>query len=449
MLGACALAPAPAAAQVAAAPDTATLAAQIAELRAQVDALRAELAARTVPVAPAATAPLQTAAATAPAAPAKAPSPAVQIAFKGAPEYKSAEGWSFKPRGRMQFDAGFISADRSIDSPVDGTRFAAVLRRAYIGAQGTIPGGFSYRAEIDLAPKTPEWADLYIAYDHGPFNVTVGQIYPFLGIEQQSSDLFPSFTERAAFTGAFNYTRRIGAAVGFTRKSWMVNAGVFGDSIAAALPDGSRSIGFDGRAVWMPTFGDTQLHLAASAHVRHYFAYPTPNAVRYRSRPYFFSTAIRPIETDTVNVQDEYNYGAELAAIRHRLHFAGEVSAFQSVRANNIHPTYYGGYAEVGLFLTPDTRGYKNGQFDRTVPTRPLGKGIGAVELNARYDFLDLTDNSSIFAGRQQSIGGSVVWTPLPYVRFIGNYVHNRFFYRGFPPDASVDTATARAQVDF
>ncbi|MBU1574345.1 MAG: HlyD family efflux transporter periplasmic adaptor subunit, partial [Alphaproteobacteria bacterium] len=348
----------------------------------------------------------------------------------------------------IQFDAGFISAPRSIDSAVDGDRFAAVLRRAYIGAQGTIPGGFSYRAEIDLAPKTPEWADLYIAYDKGPFNVTVGQIYPFLGIEQMSSDLFPSFTERAAFTGAFNYRRRVGLALGYSRKTWMVNAGVFGDSVADVLPDGSRSVGFDGRAVWMPKIEDIQFHVAASAHIRHYFDYPTPNAVRYRSRPYFFSTALRPIETDTVNVQDERNYGAELAAIRRRIHVVGEFSAFQSVRANNIQPTYIGGYAEIGLFLTPDTRSYKAGQFDRTVPTHPIGKGIGAIEINARYDYLDLTDNSSIFAGRQQSLGGSLVWTPLPYVRFIANYVHNNFYYRGFPPDAAVDTATARAQVD-
>ncbi len=188
-----------------------------------------------------------------------------------------------------------------------------MLRRAYVGAQGTIPGGFSYRAEIDLAPKTSEWADLYIAYDKGPLNITVGQIYPFLGIEQMSSDLFPSFTERAAFTGAFNYKRRTGVAFGFSRATWMVNAGVFGDSIADVLPDGSRSIGGDARAVWMPKIDDTQLHLAVSAHIRHYFSYPQPNVTRYRSRPYFFSTAIRPIETDTVNIIDEQNYGAEFA----------------------------------------------------------------------------------------------------------------------------------------
>jgi phosphate-selective porin OprO/OprP len=449
-VGACALLPVPAAAQNA--PDTATLARQVEELRQQVEALRTELAAtRTAAAAsPRPALPVaQTVPATASAAVPKPAPSAVQVAFKGAPEYKSADGWSFKPRGRIQFDAGYIDAARSIDSAVDGPRYAAVLRRAFIGAQGTIPGGFSYRAEIDLAPKTPEWADLYLAYDRGPLNITVGQIYPFLGIEQMSSDLFPSFTERAAFTGAFNYRRRIGLAAGYTRNTWMVNAGVFGDSIADVVPDGARSIGFDARAVWMPKLEDIQLHLGASAHIRHYFDYPTPNATRYRSRPYFFSTTIRPIETDTVNIEDERNYGLEFGAIRRRAHVVGEFSAFQSLRANNIRPTYYGGYAEIGLFLTPDTRGYRAGQFDRTVPAHPLGDGIGAIELNARYDYLDLTDNSSIFAGRQQSIGGSLVWTPLPNVRFIGDYVHNHFFYRGFPPNADVDTATVRAQVDF
>jgi phosphate-selective porin OprO/OprP len=439
-------------------PDNAALARQVEILRNEVEALRAELAASRAASATTATATGPTQIAAAPVAPpAAAPpataaasaSPAVQVAFKGAPEYRTADGWSFKPRGRIQFDAGYLNADRSIDSAVDGTRVAAVLRRAFVGAQGTIPGGFSYRAEIDLAPRTPEWSDLYIAYDRGPLNITVGQIYPFLGIEQMSSDLFPSFTERAAFIGAFNYRRRIGLSAGLTRKRWMVQAGMFGDSIADIVPDGTRSLGFDARAVWMPKVDDTQFHLAASAHTRHYFDYPTPNATRYRSRPYFFSTTVRPIETDTVNIEAERNVGLEFAAIRHRFHAVGEASAFESIRANHISPTYKGAYAEAGLFLTPDTRGYRNGQFDRTIPTHPLGDGIGAIELNVRYDYLDLTDNSSIFAGRQRSIGGSLVWTPLPYVRFIGDIVQNHFLYRGFPPSTDVDTATIRAQVDF
>src|SRR3546814_8750459 len=57
-------------------------------------------------------------------------------------------------------------------------------------------------------------------------------------------------------------------------------------------------------------------------------------------------------------------------------------------------PTFFGGYAEVGYFLTSgDTRGYKDGKFDRTKPKNPVGKGgMGSLQFNLRYDRLDLSD---------------------------------------------------------
>ena len=144
---------------------------------------------------------------------------------------------------------------------------------------------------------------------------------------------------------------------------------------------------------------------------------------------------------------------AELKALREEvaaLHAAGEAVWLKSSQINDRKRTYDGGYGEIGIFLTPDTRGYHNGQFDRTVPVHPVGAGgIGAVEWNVRYDYLDLTDPSSIFAGKEWSVGSSLVWTPTPYVRFLANYIHLRYIYRGFPADTNVDTGTVRAQVDF
>jgi phosphate-selective porin OprO and OprP len=436
----------PAAAQTA----PADLAAELKALREEVAALKAEVAElkeqREAP-------PLAVAATTPPpsALPKPVEQPATQISWKGAPEFKSADGWSFKPRGRIQVDAGYLNAPLSAESPIiGGARYTVALRRAYVGAQGTIPGGFSYRAEIDLAPKTPEWADVYLAYDKGPINVTVGQIYNFLGLEQMTSDLFPTFTERASYTGAFNYKRRLGVAVNYTRKSWMVGAGIFGDSLNDLLPDGSRTLGYDGRLVLMPKFGDLQVHLAGNAHYRHYYPYAETNVTRYRARPYFFSSATRPLETDNLFVLNEVTWGSEAALIFKRLHAAGEAVWLKSSQINDRKQTYHGGYGEIGIFLTPDTRGYHNGQFERTVPKHAVGDGgIGAVEWNLRYDYLDLTDPSSIFAGKEWSVGSSVVWTPTAYVRFVANYIHLRYLYRGFPPDTNVDTGTIRAQIDF
>ena len=75
--------------------------------------------------------------------------------WKGAPLFEDKdEGWSFKPRGRIQYDAGWVV--NPDDDPNGGllTRnlgFNTRARRIRLGAEGTIPGGFGYKFEMDFA----------------------------------------------------------------------------------------------------------------------------------------------------------------------------------------------------------------------------------------------------------------------------------------------------------
>src|SRR3546814_5739808 len=68
--------------------------------------------------------------------------------------------------------------------------------------------------------------------------------------------------------------------------------------------------------------------------------------------------------------------GLEAAWIAGPFHAAGE-GYWQTVRRRgSADPTYFGGYAEVGMMLTPgDRRGYKDGAFDRIKPARPITEG--------------------------------------------------------------------------
>src|SRR3546814_8667706 len=77
--------------------------AAMAAMAARIDALEAELAETEAKADAASTQAGEAAAAAADAA--KGPT----IAFKGAPEFKGEGGWSFKPHGRLQYDAGFVS----------------------------------------------------------------------------------------------------------------------------------------------------------------------------------------------------------------------------------------------------------------------------------------------------------------------------------------------------
>jgi phosphate-selective porin OprO/OprP len=118
------------------------------------------------------------------------------------------------------------------------------------------------------------------------------------------------------------------------------------------------------------------------------------------------------------------------------------------------NPNFFGGYAEAGMFLTKgDTITYKNGTYDRTKPANPINKGgLGALQLSARYDYLDLVD-AGIVGGRQSTFGLSLVWVPIEYVRFIANYGHielrDAAIAAGTNRNYGADSFGLRAQIDF
>lgn len=416
--------------------------AEIARLSAEVASLRAQAA---QPAAPAA-APVAVAAAPAP------PPEQPRIAFKGGPEITAPGGWSFKPRGRLQLDAGTVSAPAGVTD--NSTGFSSEVRRAFLGVDGKIPGGFSYRAEVDLAASAVEITDLYLTYQASKeLSVTVGQTKPFWGLEELTSDLFTSLNERAAINTAFGYERRLGLSSTWAKGPWLVQAGVFTDNVADLNNDENNSWSADGRVVFAPKIGPTQLHFGASAHRRE--LNDAGNTVRYRVRPFIHATDIRFIDTGNIGADAETGYGLEAGLVSGRWHATGEAHWQQVSRPGVLaDPTFFGGYAEVGLFLTDDTRGYKGGAFDRVRPSKPLGSGgIGALQVNVRYDYLDLND-AGIIGGTQNGYLASLVWTPTEYTRFMLNY--GRLQYRdaaivaaGNDWNYGVDTTALRAQFDF
>lgn len=434
--------PTAARAQAMTAEEAAQLRAELAALKAQVQTLETRLDAATAQPTPA---PAPT-----PAPPSVTAKPATEISWKGAPEIKTADGWSFKPRGRVQLDLAGVDTPAGVTGARGGT--ATEFRRVYLGVDGKIPGGFAYRVEADIANGEVELTDVYLSYGKGPLTVTAGQVKPFNGLDDMTSDLFTSFMERAAFVQAFGFERRVGLSAQYKGKALLLQGGVFGDN-AADLTDSNHSFGVDGRAVFMPKLGDTQLHLAASGHWR------DPNdpaaTVRYRARPFVHTTDVRLVDTGLLDVASERGLGLEGAVIAGPFHAAGEAFWQTLKRRGAADPTFFGGYAEVGMVLTPgDARGYKDGAFDRLKPSKPItAGGIGAIEINARYDHLDLNDGA-IVGGRQQAALFGLVWAPIEYIRITANYgklwIDNaRVATATGDRNYTADTFGLRTQVDF
>ena len=382
---------------------------------------------------------------------AMAKQPPVKIAWKAAPELSTEDGWSFKPRGRLQVDLGAINAPSGIAGS-ERLGVGTQLRRFFMGFEGKMPAGFGYRVEANFASSEVVLNDVYMTYQPSKeLQLLAGYHRPFLGLEELTSDLYTSLMERAAFSQAFGFERRVGVSATYTGSKFVVQGGVFTDDAETINDAAAKSWSVSGRVVAMPKIGDAQLHIGASANLRELNGSTT--TVRYRTRPFLRTTDVRLVDTGTFAASSELGIGAELAFISGRFHAAAEHHWHVVRRPGFADPTFTGGYAEVGYFLTDDKRGYKGGLFDRIKPSKPLGKGgIGAIQINARYDWLDLTDAGRA-GGRQHVAGLGLIWLPNDYVRFYANYGH--IWVRGTPvtaagdPDYSADAFGLRAQIDF
>jgi phosphate-selective porin OprO and OprP len=447
-----ALSPAPALAQAAipeeVARQLAAMQAEIARLSAEVADLKAEKDAREVaPTPPSAQAAVPAAVPSA----AQSTPPAVQTAWRGAPEMSSGTGFSFKPRGRLQLDTAVVAAPDGISDT--GLGFATEIRRAFLGMEGSLPGNFGYRIEADVANSSIELTDVFLSYKaSNEFTLTVGQHKPFSGLEELTSDLFTSMLERAAFNSAFGFERRVGLSGTWTHGDLLVQAGAFADNARDLLDGANNSYSLDGRIVFSPELGAGRLHLGTSAHYRD--LNDADDVVRYRARPFTHTTDVRLVDTGEFSANGERNFGAELAYIQGPFHATAEAHMMTALRPGLANPTFWGGYVEVGMLVTGgDTAAYKGGVYDRIRPTNPISEGgIGAIQLNARYDRIDLVDGS-IVGGTQDTLGLSAIWIPTDYVRFLVNYGHLWLNDAAVPAEAyrdyQVDTVGVRAQVDF
>lgn len=372
--------------------------------------------------------------------------------WKGAPSFEDkGAGWSFKPRGRLMYDFATVSSPRGFSNA--GLGFSNELRRARLGVEGTVPGGFGYKLELDFAAGDVEFADAFMSYKKGDLEFIVGQQNNFQSLDELTSSLHSSFIERAAFTDAFGFERRVGASVQYAKGPVLAQAGVFTDSISDlnAVGDDNNSYGFDGRLVFAPMMGSNQLHLGASAHYRELNDAGT--SVRYRQRPAVHTTDVRFVDTGTISgVKSETGYGLEAAGIFGPFHIASEVY-WQNVSRTGSDPTFFGVYLEGGYFFTGESRGYKGGKFDRVKVKNPFEKGgWGSLGANLRWDYLDLKDGGFV-GGTQNAYQASLNWKPTDYLLFGLNYAHILYDDAAISAngdrDYSVDVAAVRAQVDF
>ena len=448
--------------------ETAALRALIAAQQAQIDALTARLDSLSAKPAAAAAGEQAVARTEPPKAPvgARQDSPgAVKTAsaaytpiWRGGPEFigqkgTSSEGFRFKLRGRLNYDVAYIENPKNA-IPTKDLGFSTHVRRLRLGADGSLPGNFGYKLEIDFADQATSYADIMLTWhgkradgSEGPLELTLGNFESLDGFEQISSARYISFLERAAFNEAFNNTRRLGAAATYISRDnlFRLSVGAFNDTINADRSNDDWIAAV--RATYSPRWFGGQMHFGANFQHR---AYQTNTlSFNYQARPYDRNTDTRFVSTGLVGLKSDTIVGAEFLGIWGPFHVFGEGQVLRATTLRpadvltggdvtlgtrfNGDPTFFGYVLEAGYFLTGESRGYRNGLLDRTKVLHPIDKGgAGTWSINARYDYLDLSDRvgaadsiaapNFINGGKQVGYLASVIWAPIDYIRFTLQY---------------------------
>ncbi len=439
--------------------------------------------------------------------------------WKGAPQWTDADdGWSFKVRGRLMIDGAYTGKPVNYVTNKNLGGFTTRVRRFRIGVEGGLPGGFGYKAEVDYANAAVGFGDVILTYApaNKPFWVQIGNQESLDGMEQQTSSRWSSFIERTQHDDAFGNTRRLGVEAGYRSSDnlFRIDAGMFGAHSIDASLNNSGWIGAV-RTTYSPYAMGGFLHFGANWQHRQFqsndagaasvsVGSPSTNQFgRYRARPFLQTTDQRFIDTGNIAAKGDDIFGLEVYGVFKSLHIGGEaqLTKVHTYRPGTIStgidaftggsgvtpatdPTFWGGFFEVGYFLTGETRGYKNGLWDRTKVLHPFNKGgWGALQVIGRFDYLDLNSNAVQTASTTNfatgattaatasnlSRGGSqtgyllgLTWIPTDYVRFLVNYIHSDV--KGGPFQAianpastaplnarnfKTDSLAVRAQLDF
>jgi phosphate-selective porin OprO/OprP len=406
--------------------------------------------------------------------------------------------FKFHVGGRFHLDAGQFDQTDTFPNYDDAVNF----RRLRMRADGTMWEIFDWVLEVDFANSSGNadratFTDVYVDCTQLPWigNLRVGRFKEPIGFEELISSRYINHIERSLAHAAFVPSRNLGVmahrALGDDQRGTLMS-GLFRDDTGEGIDPARGNGGFGAyeaeyawtsRATFLPYWahdGRCLVHLGGSYSFRNFHTNTETNTNRPRYRSGAEARLGTPTLIDTGAIEDVENvslWGGEFAAQR------GPLSVMSDVYVNQVNrqtrdgdptsnPLYWGGYVQVGYFLTGEHRPYKrtSGTFDRVRPhgnfflvkneDGGISRGVGAWEVIARYSYLDLHSNgfsddpsSSARTGGTGVLQGytlGVNWYLNPNMKWMFNYVRTyRDSDAGPEFDGRVDCFLARLAIDF
>ena len=374
--------------------------------------------------------------------------------------------------GRLEFDNSWFTQDDNIligTSPDQRMLDGTLMRRARLRADGRLWEFIDFVCEVNFANiqdvsnvdnsvvqvGSVGLTDFYVTFREVPWlgNVRVGHLQAPIGLERYSSSNAWYYMERSSLYDAF-YNPNDYQNGGVVFDSYLDDRVTLAGSAAWIGKGDVQSFGFGahdgkygmgGRVTCLPIYdgeGRTLLHVGAG----YFHQALVDDRASVASRPLlragaggsqtpnliFTGTFFTPHGGDLFNVEGAlvlgpFSLSSEYALTHVNDIFDQDTPVFAGPRGD---VTYQAAYVEAGLFVTPgDQRRYdkKTGTWSRTIPQENtfLFKrdggwtfGHGAVQLVARYTFLDLVDGTPVLtptsggarAGRQHDVTLGVNW---------------------------------------
>ncbi|MBL4612166.1 MAG: hypothetical protein JKY91_00325 [Emcibacter sp.] len=379
----------------------------------------------------------------------------LKVKWKGAPELSSKDGkFKFKIRGRLYFDYGSVSVKDGVGTSIPGDKINGTeVRTARLGVEGVVFKNVKYKFEADFADNKVDVKDAYMQYKFKPVSITVGQFKHMNSLEEQTSSRYITFMERACFTDAFKFSRRVGIAAGTGGKNWTVKAGYFFEGFGSTNDSDNDSNLFAARATFSPDVSESaKIHLGASFFSRN------ENGIEYThgysQRPHNHQSG-KYVKSEKFDIDKETFFGVELAGVMGPFAAQAEwgwmknsLSATETDTSKD--PKYNGGYFELSYFVTGESRSYsgKKGSFGRVKVKNPVNEGgSGAIQIAARYDVIDLVHEN--FGEKQDTFLLGVNWHLNNYSRIMANYSHSNVKDSAGIKNNKIDAIGARFQVDW
>lgn len=384
----------------------------------------------------------------------------IKMKWGPSPTIKSEDGrFEMHVRGRVQADFGSVS-----DNIDDQDRFATEFRRARLGVEGIAWKDIKYKFEIDFADNEVDITDAYLQYKGAkPWKFTFGQFKERVSLDEQTSSRQIAVMERAAFTDAFGFQRRLGIGVDFNAGDFFFVSGVYGGSTISENEDNEGFV-FAARTFWEPELGNGgRVHIGGSIRHRDLNNDIDGTDVRYRQRPFSHVSGNRYVNTGTLpDITSDLWYGAELAgsfgpfwaSAEYGMIKANVMSGSEALFNGEGSVSFDGGYFDIGWFLTGESRPMKKGEWGRPKVNNPVFEGgWGALALVGRVDYLSLNDQSAlVYGGRQVSYIFGVSWYLNRHTRIMFNYARTQvskgFDMAALHGSAVVDPVTGKAGID-